>query len=855
MIKNDIKISRKTINEDQIAICPNFGCSYLKRVKPLKLGFLGFHKYPKCPKHKFSLVFIDEFVGDFLQAVNACLFDASSTPPSSLLHLIMKSGKNEFRQLINIWMYSNPIGRGSQLVSKYMGGLSKSYMKELSRKQKRYLKGEKSSKKRYEILRNNFKKITTNYTNFARSLYEKYEVLHNTKNIRPISSDMKSIVQDWLGDFLKTIQTTFKIDKSMEESPLHIKNRIDMILQAGTCSVILGKVPKTVIKGLTAFELFSSYFSFLNGGLCNELTLEDLKNLVEEPEEFLNISFNGSLNEQEFEPTTENFNEIMKEKLRPNILRSGEMRKKIALCFFKLIIENKNTNNFELVSLLKHNIENNSNFCDVLSKSETTILNNIFSQDKDSFLNYFDTLAEVVRHLILTSEIHLEIRAHITIKYLANSLEKKGITLGQKLTTFKATMIEIYDYIKNSEYSEILPMRSHTQKPLAKEEKYFNRYNDYRKIIGYRIKLYAIKKIYNGKYSYEYKCPYCAEEGFKTNTDISRLKALEFHHESSEKKHEYTTAKFYELYTNDPCNDYFLKDLINRMESEKVILVCRNHHRTRFHNEINSRFQYLINWEKIFSLPAELIHIIIRTSVENFRETRELSNLQKKSIRRLLSRALKKRFILEHLYKDKCPLCEEFDIKQHLGAFDFSHQKEEEKSINASDLYYLHDCGEILKILEKERGMFMCSNCHTVLHNTSLHLLKEIYQDKKIENKVLVDYKNLNKKFNPIQEKESIRAPLGKNLLIDEFIERLLLTLYKFSIFKSDVTSNDLVKEFNLTRSGTLLKSIRRKESFLAELINFTLGKGGIPTKFSLTKKGYNAANLIIHFREYYKSL
>ncbi len=855
MIKNDIRISRKAIKEDRIAICPNFGCSYLVRVKPLKLGFLGFRKYPECPKHKFPLVFIDEFVGSFLKAVKACLFDASSTPPSSLLNLLMKSGKKEFRQFIYIWMYSNPIGRGSQLVSKYMDGLSKSYMKELSRKQKRHLIEVKSSKKRYEILRTNFNNITVNYTNFARSLYEKYEVLFNTKNIRPISSDMKSIVQNWLRDYLKTIQAAFNTYKNKEESLPQIKKRIDMILQVGTCSVVLGKVPKTVIKGLTSFELFSSYCSFLNGGLCRELTLEDFKNLIEEPEEFLKPSFKCSIDGQDYEPTTISFNKIMKEKYQPNLLRSKEIRKKVALYFFKLIIQNKNTKNSEVVSLLIENLHKNSNFCDILSNSETRILNNMLSEDNGSFLDYFAALAEVVRHLLLTSEIHLEIRANITIKYLARSLEKKGITLGQKLPSFNLTLIDIYDYIKNSEYSELLPMRFLTQKPLSKEENYFNRYNDYRKIIGYRIKIYVIENIYNGKYSNEYKCPYCAEEGFNINTDISRLKALEFHHSGSEKNHEYTTAKFYELYANDPSNIYFLEDLIYKMESEKVILVCRNHHRTRFHYEISSSFQYLINWEKIFSLPAGLIHIIIRTAVENFHETRELSNLQKKSIRRLLSRTLKKRFILEQLYKDKCPLCEEFNIKQHLGAFDFSHQNQEEKSINASDLYQLHDCREILKILEKEKGMYMCSNCHTVLHNTSLHLLKEIYQNKKIENRVLNDYKILNKKFTLIQEKVPIRAPLQKSLIIDEFIERLLLTLYKFSTSKRYITSNDLVEEFNLARSGTLLKSIRRKESFLTELINITPGKGGIPTRFSLTKEGFDAAKLILHFKEFYKTL
>ena len=45
------KVSRKTVREDRVAICPNFGCEYMKRVKPLKFRFIGFGKFPKCKKH------------------------------------------------------------------------------------------------------------------------------------------------------------------------------------------------------------------------------------------------------------------------------------------------------------------------------------------------------------------------------------------------------------------------------------------------------------------------------------------------------------------------------------------------------------------------------------------------------------------------------------------------------------------------------------------------------------------------------------------------------------------------------------------------------------------------------------
>jgi len=74
-------VCRRELKEERIAICTHFGCTLIKKIKPLKFGFLGFNKYPKCSKHKVPLVFIDEFVGTFIEAVNACLFDVSSFPP------------------------------------------------------------------------------------------------------------------------------------------------------------------------------------------------------------------------------------------------------------------------------------------------------------------------------------------------------------------------------------------------------------------------------------------------------------------------------------------------------------------------------------------------------------------------------------------------------------------------------------------------------------------------------------------------------------------------------------------------------------------------------------------------------
>ena len=117
MIKKYECVTRKTVEEDRIAICPHFGCKHIEKVKPLKLGFLGRRKYPKCSKHKISLVFVDEFIGNFIKAIEACLYDISSLPPKSLITLIKAEAPSNLKSFLNGWIYCNPIGRGGQIVS------------------------------------------------------------------------------------------------------------------------------------------------------------------------------------------------------------------------------------------------------------------------------------------------------------------------------------------------------------------------------------------------------------------------------------------------------------------------------------------------------------------------------------------------------------------------------------------------------------------------------------------------------------------------------------------------------------------------------------------------------------------
>lgn len=289
-IYSTIKANRITVKELRIAICPHFGCSYLKKVKPLKFGILGLNKYPKCSIHGLSLVFIDEFISKFITAVNACLYDKEGLPPAKLRSVIKTVSPDDLKSFINGWMHCNPIGRGAQLVSQYLDGLSKGYIKLLNRKQKKSLQNKTDNKKnRYNMLRKGLNKISIEYANLLKDLRTKSNNFYDLKEIRPLSDITCNFLKAWLKDQLEEINNlknlmTKESLKRNESLPL-VKQHYDMILQSGTCLAMMGKHPNIVNKGFSAFELFSAYYEFLGLGLCIETTNTDIQELFENKQE------------------------------------------------------------------------------------------------------------------------------------------------------------------------------------------------------------------------------------------------------------------------------------------------------------------------------------------------------------------------------------------------------------------------------------------------------------------------------------------------------------------------------------------------------------------------------------------
>jgi len=277
-------VSRKTVGEDRVAICPNFVCEYMTRVKPLKLRFLGFGKHPKCKKHHVPLVYVDERIVDFVDAALACLFDKAGLPPSELLEGVKSKFPDEFKSFVEGWVYCITAGRGAPIVSRYMDTISNAYLKQLTKKQIKALKKGVDSQPNLvnKAIKDGMDEITIQYTRILKYLRTHSEILVDHQKLKSLSINLQNFLKDWQKQVLSRNEIINSPESEREMTLQEIKRNYDQFLNIGTCRCLLGLNPesKEIKKaGITAFDRFSAYFEFLGAGLTSKFNKSSIENL------------------------------------------------------------------------------------------------------------------------------------------------------------------------------------------------------------------------------------------------------------------------------------------------------------------------------------------------------------------------------------------------------------------------------------------------------------------------------------------------------------------------------------------------------------------------------------------------
>ena len=293
-MKTYSNVSRKTVGEDRIAICPIFGCVSIKRVKPLKFRFLGFGKYPKCRKHHIPLVYVDERIGDFVDAALACFFDKAGLPPNDLLECVKSQVPNEITSFVEGWVYCITVGRGAPIVSRYMDTISNTYLKQLTKKQIKAIKRGGTSKPNLvnKAIKSGMDEITFQYTRILKHLRAHSEVLTDHQKLQALSKNLQNYLKEWQKNTLENNKIIKSPENRQEMALEEIKNNYDQILNIGTCRCLIGLDPesKEIKKAkLTAFDRFSAYYEFYTERLATKFTKLDIEKICSENKSVIKV--------------------------------------------------------------------------------------------------------------------------------------------------------------------------------------------------------------------------------------------------------------------------------------------------------------------------------------------------------------------------------------------------------------------------------------------------------------------------------------------------------------------------------------------------------------------------------------
>lgn len=498
------------------------------------------------------------------------------------------------------------------------------------------------------------------------------------------------------------------------------------------------------------------------------------------------------------------------------------------------------------------NLQKEGRIKDISEKGLDYLFNQKMWQKTQSndFKKYFEELVYIISRLLELNENFISESKTLNLNKFVDSLFNANIRLGtsnkgslknivkeilddlsknfEDFSLGRIRLQKLYDNGKKRECS-----RCHQIKEYANFDKSCNRNTvdcfckSCRLIIQsirkYKRKLECALKIYSGKL--EGKCQEC-------DTNIKRLPALEFHHPDQGFK----TINFGLKYRKR------IDLLIQKLESEKVILLCGNCH-AKQQTKLFNFFKDLILKQDVFNYSAEKIESMVFDLVKVYPFKNKPLIVQYK--KRVIG-WIKKRYIIEQLFNGRCIGCGKVSTKSNLPSFEFHHRSAEviEKRSKWEDLINLK-IPTIVDLLIKEDCVALCANCHSMLrHVNYINNLQEIFQRDLLFliNDIISDYKNIlinleNYKF----PRDKILNPLKKKNEYGEAWKKYLLFLYD-GVLKSSNQFDKylLLNNFEITDGASNL--ILRKLIELGYIEIVKKGQAQIPAIYRITENGINRA-------------
>jgi hypothetical protein len=701
-------------------------------------------------------------------------------------------------------------------------------------------------------------------------LEKRFVVLKNDKRKLNIKEDQTSMVHD-------SQISNIKILNFQKEVINHIKNLIKLIeCIEDQKRIILSNSEKILNEHISRAEMGEIIILSHVNPLKNAVAIiyavlvsnENMPKLSQS-----NLSKITGINQSTIAQLYNKYYKIFAQKLDFNFQSAQLGRNVISLYFFELLMDQE-IDTSEIVLHLRNTIINTDSLREhcllkQLTENEIKFLQDMVINYPETFMKYFSDLVNIIKLLVISNNFHKIISADFSTKKFALYLIDKKINLFLGQYQFVDVIGEIFNFLVEK-YPEFFADRANTIENEEREDA------ERTTVIGSRIKLYVLKHIYKGRY-FDFErgiasCPKCLVEKFKINTSFPRIRSKDFHHKET-RIEGFESRRLYRLFTSNRGNPYFLSMLINKMEKRSVSLRCKSHH--NIIKAVHYRyFKKFISWENIpsefpqniFELPAEIIHILAMICVDNFYKTKTKNLDERLPIRRGLIHKLKKRYIIELVNGGICPACGEFNTREHLPSFHFNHlyessevtieEKRRREEYKISELYRTFSCSELVGEMERQKGGYICGNCHFVIH-TKIDLIDKIYDDKNIIKAVIKDRNRTIKNFeqNIIHHSKLIKDPLKLDMKQESLsLLKYFSALYEISEEKSVISSHDLEEKMRISRSSALKFFTKRKE-LLEKFGNIIPARGRIPIKYYMNDDGKRIVWLMHYFKNYYKNL
>ncbi len=343
-------------------------------------------------------------------------------------------------------------------------------------------------------------------------------------------------------------------------------------------------------------------------------------------------------------------------------------------------------------------------------------------------------------------------------------------------------------------------------------------------IRGFKKQIIIINEYFKGK------CQSC-------NKDLSWLPSLNFHHLNPEIKDiPWTQLK-----------KFTLKKIKSKVFTEQAMILCSNCH-INIHSTFFNKYKDLILMKELFLYSPEEIDVIINFYINSS----QISSPKIKAKEKFhLKRWIRKRYIIEQFFNNGCIGCEQIDINKNLSCLSFHHRDPDKKRHKFEEISNLK-IEDILKIIEEEDIVCLCSNCHSLIHTRYFYdNLKVIFKGDLhfFAKKALKNYEDIenNVKNFKYMKIEGIKDPFKKEINYGEGWKSYLIAIYEIIMLKNlnTFTSKEVAEKLEISQKGVnnyLHKMVDKK---LIELIDSItsirqghLIYGKTPNKYKMTQYG-----------------